>query len=65
LLGGDEDADSLLTAALRVAAKRVVVKRPDYAPCLAGMAPTMALKSKKHRYDVYIQAAMGENTAGE
>jgi len=58
LLGGDEDADRLLPAALRVAKKRVVVKRPDYAPCLAGMAPTMAITSKKHRYDVYVKAAL-------
>jgi 16S rRNA (guanine1516-N2)-methyltransferase len=58
LLGGDEDADRLLPAALRVAAKRVVVKRPDYAPCLAGVKPTMEVRSKKHRYDVYVKAAM-------
>lgn len=58
LLGGDEDADSLLPAALNVAKKRVVVKRPDYAPCLAGLEPTMAIKSKKHRYDVYVISAM-------
>jgi len=58
LLGGDEDADQLLPAALRVAKKRVVVKRPDYAPCLAGVAPTMAITSKKHRDDVYVTAAL-------
>lgn len=60
LLGGDEDADRLLPAALRVAKKRVVVKRPDYAPCLAGMKPTMAITSKKHRYDVYVKAALAD-----
>ncbi len=59
LLGGDEDADRLLPAALRVAEKRVVVKRPDFAPYLADMKPTMEVKSKKHRYDVYVKAAIG------
>ena len=56
LLGSDEDADRLLPAALRVAGKRVVVKRPDYAPVLAGIKPTMAITSKKHRFDVYVKA---------
>ena len=58
LLGGDADADALLPAALRIARKRVVVKRPDYAPHLAEMTPTMAIASKKHRFDVYVKAAM-------
>ena len=58
LIGGDEDADSLLPAALRVARKRVVVKRPDYAPLLGGVKPTMAITSKKHRFDVYVKAAL-------
>lgn len=58
LLGGDEDADTLLPAALRIARKRVVVKRPDYAPDLAGIAPTMRIASKKNRFDVYVRAAM-------
>ena len=59
LLGSDEDAEHLLPAALRVARKRVVVKRPDYAPVLGGMKPTMAITSKKHRFDVYVVAAFG------
>lgn len=58
LLGGDEDADALLPAALRIARKRVVVKRPDYAPDLAGMHPSMRITSKKNRFDVYVRAAM-------
>lgn len=58
LLGSDEDADRLLPAALRVAQKRVVVKRPDYAPELAGMKPTMAIATRKHRFDVYVIAAI-------
>jgi 16S rRNA (guanine1516-N2)-methyltransferase len=58
LLGDDQDADALLLAAIRIASKRVVVKRPDAAPHLADMEPTMSLHSKKHRFDVYVKAAM-------
>jgi 16S rRNA (guanine1516-N2)-methyltransferase len=58
LLGFDEAEGELLAAALRIAGKRVVVKRPDYAPPLAGRAPTMQIKGKKHRFDVYVKAAL-------
>lgn len=54
LLGPDDDADNLLKPALNLAKKRVVVKRPDYAPFLANTEPTMQIKSKKHRFDVYL-----------
>lgn len=54
LIGPDLDADGLLQPALDVAKKRVVVKRPDYAPFLANKAPSMQIKSKKHRFDVYL-----------
>ncbi|GGF76947.1 class I SAM-dependent methyltransferase [Alteromonas lipolytica] len=54
MLGPDEDADLLLPAARHAAAKRVVVKRPNSAPLLAGQKPSMAISSKKHRFDVYI-----------
>ncbi|MCW8955547.1 MAG: class I SAM-dependent methyltransferase [Gammaproteobacteria bacterium] len=59
LLGQDEDTDSLLTAALNCARKRVVVKRPKGAIAIAGPKPTMAIDSKKTRYDVYVIKAMG------
>ncbi|WP_296048024.1 class I SAM-dependent methyltransferase [uncultured Alteromonas sp.] len=55
MLGADEDADLLLPAALHAAAKRVVVKRPNSAPLLAEQKPSMAISSKKHRFDVYIK----------
>lgn len=58
LLGFDENEAELLGAAQRIATKRVVVKRPDYAPPLAGVKPTMPIKGKKHRFDVYVKAAM-------
>lgn len=54
LLGPDMDADALLAPALALASKRVVVKRPDSAPPLAGKVPSMTISSKKHRFDVYL-----------
>lgn len=58
LVGSDTDADALLTPALQLAAKRVVVKRPDYATALAEQSPTMAIATKKNRFDVYVLSAM-------
>lgn len=53
LVGSDLDADALLTPARRLAQKRVVVKRPDYAPFLANQKPTADIKTKNHRFDIY------------
>ncbi|OCG59332.1 16S rRNA (guanine(1516)-N(2))-methyltransferase [Gilliamella sp. Nev5-1] len=53
LVGSDSDADSLLTPARQLARKRVVVKRPDYAPFLANQKPTAEIKTKNHRFDIY------------
>ncbi len=58
LVGEDLDADNLLAPALTLAKYRVVVKRPNYAPALANKSPTMALKMKKNRFDVYVNAAI-------
>ena len=54
LLGHDADADALLPPALKLATHRVVVKRPNSADVLAGEKPSMAIESKKHRFDVYL-----------
>lgn len=54
LIGSDLDADDLLTPALSLAQQRVVVKRPNYAPFLQDHTPTMQIKGKKHRFDVYL-----------
>lgn len=54
LLGKDEDTQELLNAALKVAKKRVVVKRPKGAEGLTELKPTYTVESKKTRYDVYI-----------
>lgn len=54
VVGHDVDADELLSIALSVATKRVVVKRPAYADYLAIMAPHTSIKTKKHRFDIYL-----------
>ena len=54
LVGTDPDADALLLAALPVARKRVVVKRPRIAPALAGPPPSHTLEGKSNRYDIYV-----------
>ncbi|MBH0057640.1 class I SAM-dependent methyltransferase [Pseudoalteromonas sp. SWXJZ94C] len=58
LVGADNDADDLLEFAYPLASKRVVVKRPDYAPFLNDKTPSMQIKTKKNRFDVYVKAAM-------
>lgn len=54
LVGNDDDADQLLKPALQFAKKRVVVKRPDYAPPLLNINPQTIIKTKNHRFDIYI-----------
>ena len=54
LAGEDQDADELLISSLNKKVKRVVVKRPKGAPCLADKKPSHEIKAKKFRYDVYL-----------
>ena len=54
LVGPDEDADMLLSPALRIARQRVVVKRPQHADFLGGVKPNAQVVSKKHRFDLYF-----------
>jgi 16S rRNA (guanine1516-N2)-methyltransferase len=54
VVGQDEDADELLNVALTIATNRVVVKRPAYADYLAGIKPQASIKTKKHRFDIYL-----------
>lgn len=56
VVGEDGDADALLLPALRVARKRVVVKRPRLAPPLAGRKPDFVVEGKSGRFDVYLPA---------
>lgn len=53
LVGADEDADGLLGPARALAMRRVVVKRPDYAPPLVGVAAQASITTKNHRFDLY------------
>ncbi len=56
LVGPDLDSEKLLSAALKIAKKRVVVKRPAKAPIieLDNRKPTMSIQSPNTRYDVYV-----------
>lgn len=54
LVGDDEDSDQLLTAALAIASRRVVVKRPRLAPALLGQEPNFTISGKNSRFDVYL-----------
>lgn len=58
LVGDDHDADGLFDFAYALASKRVVVKRPDYAPFLNNKKPSMQITTKKNRFDVYVKSAM-------
>ncbi|MBT0724860.1 16S rRNA (guanine(1516)-N(2))-methyltransferase RsmJ [Rosenbergiella sp. S61] len=53
LVGPDEDADALLAPARVLAKRRIVVKRPDYAPALDGVETSSAVVTKSHRFDIY------------
>ena len=54
LVGEDLDADSFFAPAKQLARKRVVVKRPDYAPFIAKQKPDFSQETKNHRFDVYL-----------
>lgn len=58
LVGADLDADELLMPALQLARKRVVVKRPDYAPFLNQQKPHVSRTTKNHRFDIYMGEAV-------
>ncbi|WP_367680196.1 16S rRNA (guanine(1516)-N(2))-methyltransferase RsmJ [Candidatus Fukatsuia anoeciicola] len=54
LVGTDDDADSLLAPARKLAIRRVVVKRPSYAKPLANIIAQAKIKTKNHRFDLYF-----------
>jgi len=54
LVGADQDAAELLSAALAVAKKRVVVKRPRKAEAIEGPTPSLVYEGKSTRFDVYL-----------
>lgn len=55
IVGEDLDATELLQAALKVARKRVVVKRPRLAHQIPGPKPDLVFKGKSSRFDVYLK----------
>lgn len=54
LIGDDNDSDDLLNICKQIATKRVVVKRPIKAAYLNKKEPSVCMKMKKHRFDVYF-----------
>lgn len=54
LVGMDKDADALLPISCQLARKRVVVKRPNFAPFLNNQIPQLGVKTKNHRFDIYL-----------
>ncbi|NDL64585.1 16S rRNA (guanine(1516)-N(2))-methyltransferase RsmJ [Acerihabitans arboris] len=63
LVGADEDAGQLLAPARALATRRVVVKRPDYAPPLAAIAAQAHLTTKNHRFDIYTPTGRANASA--
>ena len=57
VVGDDIDADALFQLAMRIARRRVVVKRSRYAPLLADLTPTLQYKGQSSRFDVYVIAS--------
>ena len=60
LVGEDLDADIFFAPAKQLARKRVVVKRPDYAPFIAEQKPDFSQETKNHRFDVYLSYLKNE-----
>ena len=60
LVGDDDDAHSLLQAALDLASHRVVVKRPRKAPAIGDVAPGYVLEGNSSRFDIYPKKALKE-----
>jgi 16S rRNA (guanine1516-N2)-methyltransferase len=54
IVEGKSNTDTLFTAALKAAGKRVVIKRPKNAPPLPGKIPSHSISSKAIRFDVYL-----------
>lgn len=54
LVGEDEDAPEIFNLALKIARKRVVVKRPKYAKTMTDLKPDIVFSGKTVRFDVYL-----------
>jgi 16S rRNA (guanine1516-N2)-methyltransferase len=55
VVGDDTDSSQLFIEAQKYAGDRVVCKRPRQAPFINDTSPSMSIKTKKHRFDVYLQ----------
>ena len=55
LIGDDLDAPALLQAALRVAQKRVAVKRPRLGALIDGPRPDLQMAGQRTRFDIYFR----------
>lgn len=55
IIGDDKDSHELLNICRQLTKKRVVVKRPIKAPYLDDQKPSLSMKMKKHRFDIYIK----------
>jgi len=58
VVGDDLDADALFEVAMRVAKKRVVIKRARHAPEIALQKPTIVFEGKSSRFDVYCMSGV-------
>ena len=56
LVGEDGDGEGLVAAAMKVAKRRVVVKRPARAAALGGWTPVSSHRGRGYRFDVYPTA---------
>lgn len=55
IVGADEDSEALLLKSLKLAKKRIVVKRPRLAEKLTeALEPSFEISGKSTRYDVYL-----------
>lgn len=54
VVGKDDDAPELLSAARTIAPLRIVVKRPRKAPAIEGPLPRYTLLGKSSRFDIYL-----------
>ena len=54
IVGDDSNAEQLLAVALKIALKRVIVKRPRLAVHIANIKPDIVFSGKSCRFDVYV-----------
>lgn len=54
VVGTDEDSEEIFQLALKVATKRVVIKRPLHGKTISDKIPDLVFKGKSVRFDVYL-----------